>query len=406
MTDLYTIAPDGSRLRQLTEAPHLDFGETHWSPDGARFTSEVRRSDGYCAQRLHVFDAATLESAEVPCGVSCSGGAWTADGSRLLVFPHRNVGIIPNSLYSIAPDGSDERLLVAAAGGTKITSADASPDGRYIVYTLRTGTTAAGHISQVMMADADGLNQRWVTTGFGAEFSPDGTRILYTRNDPDVGGTTSFRPMVTDLAGRYHVPVAPAPGLAAEGVAWSPDGTQILILVRRVFDSHVLAVRAPQGDATAPGGGGGSIGCLLGYRIVLRGDLLGASWGSFEPVTGTAAIPADVPCASAPAPPPVVRQPSSGLRTSLKGRKRGELRVRVRIAKGARGRIVVKAKQRGRRLKRRGLAGRKSTRTYRFVVKRSGKATVSVRFVGRDGWASKQLKSRKVRVRAKRTRGR
>ncbi len=245
-----------------------------------------------------------------------------------------------------------------------------------------------------MIAGADGSNPQRVGAGAGAEFSPDSTRLLYTSTDPADGGQA---PVVSDLAGSGRIRIASAAGLRANALSWSPDGTQILVGVASPLEQKntVLAVRAPNGTQAHPPGAT-SAGCLLGYRIVLQGDLDGATWSSSGPVAGPGAAPADVPCPAAPPPAPVPTSASSGLRASISNR-RGEMRVRVAVRAAARGRIVVRATQRGRSLSRRGLAGSKPTRVYRFAIRRSGTVDVSVRFVGSSGWASKQLRTRKVR---------
>ena len=391
---LHLIAPDGSGHEQITDDRGLRFASPQWSPDSARLTADVEILDR-CLNRVYVIDVATRSYHEVPCGFECFGGAWTADGSRLLVTPSGILGTTINSIYSITPDGSDLRLLVAAAPGTRLGDATASADGRHIAYTHEGGgATIDGANSSVMIAGADGTNPRRVGAGAGAEFSPDSTRLLYTSTDPADGG---LAPVVSDLQGGGRTRVAPAANLRATALSWSPDGTQILVGVASPLEQKntVLAVRAPLGTQAHPPGAT-SPGCLLGYRIVIQGDLDGATWSSSGPVAGQGATPADVPCPAAPPPVPLPTPASSGLRASISNR-RGELRVKVQVSATARGRIVVRATQLGRSLSRRGLAGRQATRVYRFAIRRSGTVKVSVRFVGRTGWASKQLRTRKVR---------
>ena len=111
---LHLIAPDGSGHEQITEDPGLRFASPQGSPDSTRLTAGVEILDR-CLDHVYVIDVDTRSYHEVPCGFECFGGAWTADGSRLLVTPSGILGTtINNSIYSIAPDGSDLRLLVAA----------------------------------------------------------------------------------------------------------------------------------------------------------------------------------------------------------------------------------------------------------------------------------------------------
>ena len=109
---LHLIAPDGSG-HGITEVPGC-VSPARGVADSTRLTAGVEILDR-CLDHVYVIDVDTRNYHEVPCGFECFGGAWTANGSRLLVTPSGILGTtINNSIYSIAPDGSDLRLLVAA----------------------------------------------------------------------------------------------------------------------------------------------------------------------------------------------------------------------------------------------------------------------------------------------------
>ncbi len=93
---------------------------------------------------------------------------------------------------------------------------DWSPDGTQIVYTAR---EAAGWSIYVM--NADGSQSRRLTNGYTASWSPDGSRIAFSRlddgiytMDPDGGSLTRLTDSST--YGWDYYP------------EWSPDGTKIV----------------------------------------------------------------------------------------------------------------------------------------------------------------------------------
>ncbi len=112
LAELYTVAPDGSEASTVLLYPlylYLTLGPqygTSWSPDGGKilmgtFVVEV---DGSVVQRL-------------PTPVSTA--SWSPDGSRIAVHILNDgfrsaVGVhdVSIRLYTIAPDGSDIRVLV------------------------------------------------------------------------------------------------------------------------------------------------------------------------------------------------------------------------------------------------------------------------------------------------------
>ena len=103
---LYTIRPDGSGLEELAllhenvRAGHSAKHSLSWSPDGASLLLGM----GYAI----VVNADGSGFREVAWG---SGASWSPDGSRIAIVgrPDRDSNHV---LYTIAPDGSDQRMLV------------------------------------------------------------------------------------------------------------------------------------------------------------------------------------------------------------------------------------------------------------------------------------------------------
>ncbi len=77
---------------------------------------------------------------------------------------------------------------------------------------------------------------------------------------------------------------------------------------------------------------------------------------------------------------------------------RARLVVRAKVRAGARGTLTARATIGGRALRLLRKEGPKRARSYRFAVRRAGRATVRVSFTGTGGWSS-QTTTRRLRVR-------
>ncbi len=153
-----------------------------------------------------------------------NGAIWFEEGE----LGGRMEGI---SLGSVQPDGTRRQVLVdgIAVGITGVTS----PDGSTIVFSRDPAATPDGDFGiWSMRTDGSGLTQLTPSAGTdgGAQWSPDGTRILFIRY----------------LGGRPGNPRSGVFSMNADGsdvrtlsddaqtdyahAGWSPDGTQILVL--------------------------------------------------------------------------------------------------------------------------------------------------------------------------------
>ena len=91
-------------------------------------------------------------------------------------------------VYTINPDGSDERQLTSLSQTQFVANgAQWSPDGSQLVFPVVTNNSVPG---QIWVMNADGSNQHAVFTDpnnidFNATFSPDGRHIAFTRCQPN-----------------------------------------------------------------------------------------------------------------------------------------------------------------------------------------------------------------------------
>ena len=105
-----------------------------------------------------------------------------------------------------------------------VAGAQVSPDGRRIVYTRRWVNKQEDRWdSALWIVNADGSQNRFLTRGSNAVWSPDGTRIAYIAEGEPKGSQVWVRWMDAEGASTQITRVAHAPA----NLGWSPDGRQI-----------------------------------------------------------------------------------------------------------------------------------------------------------------------------------
>ena len=105
--DLWTMRPDGTDLRRVTDSPDFDT-DPAWSPDGARIAFRRQLETG--GNDLAIVAAAGGEPTRLARPLDQRTPAWTPDGGRLVFAEQAGPGDRPE-LHSMRPDGSDVRRV-------------------------------------------------------------------------------------------------------------------------------------------------------------------------------------------------------------------------------------------------------------------------------------------------------
>ena len=194
-----------------------------WSPDGAfvAFSGSIAGGPGSGW-------IAPADGSERPHSFTSIAGAWdptwAPDGTQLAI------GADPGLLYVMDRDGGNARRMNQGTYteiGERGEIAEWSPDGTQLLFTAVIGTGNSDYQQEVYVVGLDGSRETGLSQdakkGRDAVWSPDGTRIAYMRagtghgpiasiSDPSGG---NFR----TLPGYYgwYQPI------------WSPDGTKIVV---------------------------------------------------------------------------------------------------------------------------------------------------------------------------------
>jgi Tol biopolymer transport system component len=223
-TEIYTMAADGSDVHQVTSLGGYSY-EPAWAPDGSMIV-------------------------------------FSSDGGE---YPSQQ------GIYVVRPDGSGLRRIVAlprdVPDAVWLDAPRISPDGRHVAYVfIRGGRDTphmwAGEVDSLWVADIDGSNAHrvvpWGTHVGDADWSPDGTRLVFETTQQHLGNAPSVMVVDADGGNRHtltdDVGIVGIGGVRGNGRStafrvetsydpvWSPDGTTIMF-------SH--------GSFTASGGGDG-----------------------------------------------------------------------------------------------------------------------------------------------------
>lgn len=178
--DLYSVRPDGSDLRQLTDAP----GDDHyvsWSPDGSKIAF-ISDRDG--ENRLYVMNADGTAPVAIATTKIVAAPSWSPDGSRI-AFQKLVKGELPGpdnmrmpqpgelvtDVFTIRSDGSEETNITdsPAMDGAPVWTHDgewiAFGSNRHNVNSMRSRLIYRmrpdGSEAEVLSEEAQGTPQSW-----------------------------------------------------------------------------------------------------------------------------------------------------------------------------------------------------------------------------------------------------
>ena len=226
-SNVYTINPDGTGLRQLTHVGAAQAaGAPDWSPGGDKIVYVSNQTGDYRIWVMNADGSGQRQLADDP-GFADLEPAWSPDGARILFSRcDDHIGfILTCDLEVMNTAGGGMRRL--AGGHWTYVRGQYSPDGRRIVV----GADRGGFLSALWLMRADGTGLHRITRpsleAFWPGWSPDGRRIVFTDNCCQGGSNIwTVRPDGTGLRELTHFPPPRQGGFAS----YSPDGRQIVLL--------------------------------------------------------------------------------------------------------------------------------------------------------------------------------
>jgi TolB protein len=287
--DIYAYTPADDSVTPLTNDPAPEF-DPAWSPEGTRIafvrSDELwtMAADGSGARRIRA-------SSPRPDTFGTFDPVWSPDGTRIVFGSNvSDASALYVQALAINPDGSGETRLTRTPGNKSGFSW--SPDGSKLAFVSdRTGTY------EVYVADADGQNERQLSTGsrshcppypctvpaFNPSWSPDGTRLAFAHDHegplklysmPADGGNATALAELTGMSGLAGNPDwQPATDLVVAAVGRPKSarvGRPVTVSFRvrnagpleaRNLEVGVMVTRGVRARATVPTGGCSGLQC-------------------------------------------------------------------------------------------------------------------------------------------------
>jgi Tol biopolymer transport system component len=241
---LFTVKPDGTGVLDL----QVDTDVLAWSPDGSkllitdlvsgpgRLRPATINPDGSGLKRLDGTPDPLLD-------LGCH--AWSPDGARIACQGFNDDHPELAGLYTLrASDGGD---LVRVTSDLDLPG-DYSPDGTQIVF-IRQDPNAPPEVGALFVVNTDGSGLRRITPKrfalfTGGSWSPDGQWILFAHD----GSLFKVHP---DATGLQRIPLAHGPGRSSAGApGWSPDGTRIVFAMARTANGSQVDIFTARADGT------------------------------------------------------------------------------------------------------------------------------------------------------------
>ncbi len=240
--DLYSIAPDGSGLRQLTNDTFEDT-DPAYSPDGTKIAFASRRENNW---DVYILDLLTGVQTRVTDSPHYDGApTWNPDGQHI-AYESFEAGDL--DIWQVAADGSEAPVNLTAESPAGDFAPAWSPDGQHIAFTswredskdLFLLDVAGGKVTPLTNAPTAEELPVWHPTVDKLAFVVDnlGDREVFTLDvaHPPAGGGPVEQ--VTWL-GRAGSP------------AWSPDGQDIAAVFHR-WDGEIITVQTPDANHQLP----------------------------------------------------------------------------------------------------------------------------------------------------------
>jgi TolB protein len=225
---------DLAEATQVTDVSGRDSAYPVWSPDGSRIAFDTNRDDPNPDDNTAINDVFTMQPDggglfRLTDGIGLNTDpAYSPDGSLIAFASDRGRYPGKQGIYVMnAADGSQVRRVTSLPPAASVDYAPRfSPDGTRLVFTREVDEASSDAALYVVKLDGSGL--RKITSGDvypgDADWSPDGTRVVFEDQRSPFGGVWIVG---SDGSGLRNV-TATASGGFADPV-WSPDGSLILV---------------------------------------------------------------------------------------------------------------------------------------------------------------------------------
>ncbi len=234
---IYVADSDGTNRRLVVRNGY----DPTWSPDGTRLLFTRYRVDSDVS--IHSIDLDGNGRRELTNGSINYTPAWSPDGSKIAFVKDPDLP----QIWVMNADGSGATRLTHAKGREDISPAW-SPDGtkvlftRYKSYGRRCLFGGEVYVINIAGGNATNLTNTCRRRDYGGRWSPDGSKIAFTRQTK---GDAQIFTMAADGTDVRRLTGGPRGNDLPE---WSPDGSKIAFISRRDGNRELYVMNADGED--------------------------------------------------------------------------------------------------------------------------------------------------------------
>jgi aqualysin 1 len=249
--EVYTVNPDGSELRNLTNTSPTWEGNAAYSPDGTKIAFGGDLDDIYWQIYVMNSDGTGIRRLTNTFGTADNWEpTWSPDGTKIAFTSTRDGD--GEEIWVMNADGSNQ-VKVTDIPGSQNLQPDWSPTGDKIAFLTNRDYV---YNFELYVMNADGTNQTRITNNthlpganndYYPEWSPDGTKIAFVYDGGNVAHTDQIHVMNADGSGRVNL----SNNAAYEyNPAWSPDGSKIVFMSNRDGNFELYVMNADGSNQT------------------------------------------------------------------------------------------------------------------------------------------------------------
>lgn len=230
---IYSVSPDGSNMRMVSDWVLTSNAAPSASPDGLKVVFSGSEAEGENAQIwIQNSDGSGLQNLTNDPEKVYTGPVWSPDGSNIAFAANDPGSDVSDDIYIMDAEGSNLANITNDPDVSDF-APSWSPDGNELVFTSVKPNPSGGNLFSIEKINADGSGRTTLLEDEGIlviapKWSPNGNTIAFERLVFGSQTPRQIHLMNTDGSNARNITAEGGnPALTTNGASWSPDGNRI-----------------------------------------------------------------------------------------------------------------------------------------------------------------------------------